>query len=90
MVDVDVVGDPGSEPHDFMEYYSPPRVVPMCRELGCFAQFSLGITMGHDFTQHRDRMLAVQLLAKLKTSSIMLSPPCTMVSTMQRLWNVKR
>ncbi len=85
-----VVLDDSGEPHDFMEFYSPPRVVPKCLGLGLRAWYSFDVTSGHDFTKHCDRVVGFQLLREHKPTMIMLSPPCTMFSAIQRMWNIKK
>ncbi len=77
--------------HDFMEFYSPPQIAPKCRALGLNAEHSLDkTTSGHDFSQHNDRVRGFKLINELAPMLVMASPPCTMFSELQRLWNLKK
>ncbi len=77
--------------HDFMEFYSPPQIAPKCRALGLNVEHSLdNTTSGHDFSQHSDRVRGFKLINELAPMLVMMSPPCTMFSELQRLWNLNR
>lgn len=67
----------------FMEFFSPPRVCPVLRREGYRASFSLDAKTGHNFLDFGHRKRAVQLLGTHRVFFTMLSPPCTMYSSMQ-------
>ena len=79
-----------STPQDIAELYSPPRVLPVARGFGQRGCLSLDIMTGWDFNSEADRMLSRRLLVKLDVKHVILSPPCTAFSELQRLWNYKR
>ena len=68
---VEIIEDSNSENcdgslHDFMEFYSPPRIAPKCRVLGLNAEHSLdNTTSGHDLSQHNDRVRGFKLINEL-------------------------
>ena len=76
------------------EYYSPPRVLPRCRaqgpELPGNFNISLDILNGWDFSVRRNRLLSLRLLQDLSIKCLILSPPCTVFSELQRLFNIKK
>lgn len=72
------------------EYYSPPRVLPVARGKGLAGCLSLDLLSGWDFKDSRLRELSVVLLTQLCIIFLVLSPPCTIFSELQRLWNFKR
>ena len=76
--------------HDMAEFYSSPRVLPVARCRGLRGSLSLDITTGWDFNVQHLRQLSVELLCKLSIGIVILSPPCTAFSELQRLWNYKR
>ena len=76
-----------------MELYSPPRVLPMtdasgiCSDLGCL---SFDILNGWDFRVTSLKALSIRILESWDIARLFLSPPCTMFSELQRLFNYKR
>ena len=76
--------------HDVAEYYSPPRVLPVVRCKGLRGSLSLDILTGWDFNSHELRQLSLKLLSVLSIMMLILSPPCTAFSELQRLWNYKK
>jgi len=90
VIDVDVEDSVIDKRHDFMEFYSPPRIVPECTAIGLRSQFSFDVTCGHDFLTYQSRATGFRCINEFKPLMIMLSPPCTMFSQMQNLWNVKK
>ena len=76
--------------HDFAEFYSPPRIAPAMRQAGFRAPLSLDILTGWNFSEQGLRQLALQLLVTLDVLFAMFSPPCTIFSSLQRLWNIKK
>ena len=76
--------------HDIAEVYSPPRLLPAARGLGLSGTLSCDILTGWDFSQTNIRAKFYQLLVQLNILFIMMSPPCTMFSALQALWNLKR
>ena len=75
---------------DLAEYYSQPRVCPKAAAQGKQACLSLDILTGWDFQDEKLRFLSIRLLSLLPIMLLVLSPPCTAFSALQRLWNYKR
>ena len=76
--------------HDVAEYYSPPRVLPIARAKGRSGSLSLDLNVGWDFRSKHLRDLSLRLLTVLQIKLLILSPPCTIFSELQRLWNKKK
>ena len=74
----------GSRGEDVMELFSMPRLVPVCKEMGMLAELSLDLKTGWDCTREDMRALALEAIGVRKPKVIMLSPPCTMYSALQR------
>ena len=72
------------------EYYSRPRLLIETRRRGLIGTLSLDLVCGWNFCQQAHRTLSVDLLYTLKIIVLMLSPPCTVFSDLQRLFNIKR
>jgi len=72
------------------EFYSQPRVVPQARQRGMTAQLSWDILTGWNFLCKRVRSTSLQLLQLPSVLFLVLSPPCTVFSDIQRLWNIKK
>ena len=75
-----------------MELYSPPRVLPVATpqvsaKRGCW---SFDIVNGWDFDLPRWKALTMELVQVCYILFLYLSPPCTMFSEIQRLFNYKR
>ena len=68
-----------------MEFFSPPRVAIPLRSRGYNARYSFDILTGYDFLQFEDRARALRLVETHEPFFLMLSPPCTMFSSMQNL-----
>jgi len=85
-----VVHMPRKVTHAVAEYYSPPRVCGRAREKGLTGNLSLDILTGWDFQIPWVRSLSLQLLSWFNIVFVMLSPPCTIFSELQKLWNIKR
>ena len=80
----------GHPARDFMEFYSPPRIVPKCLRRGLVAQYSFDkATSGHNSLQSSCRDACLQLLHIYRPSLVMLSPPRTMFSQLNS-WNHKK
>ena len=75
--------------HVVAEYYSVPRIVPAAAMYGLPGSLSLDILTGWDFHNACNRALSIALLAQLHIILLILSPPCTMYSAIQRLLNFK-
>ena len=75
---------------DVAEFYSPPRLVPLARQMGLTGALSLDLLSGWDFDQEWLRGLACQLLLQLQIVFVMMYPPCCIFSQLQRLWNYKK
>ena len=74
---------------DVAEYYSRPRLVPRANARGLKGAISADLVTGWNFLSPEDRRLSLEALDKRHIKFIMLSPPCTMFSALQRLWNFK-
>lgn len=72
-----------------VELYSPPRVLPVAMP-DADSYFSFDILTGWNFDCHVLKKLSQQLLMQLCFFFLYLSPPCTMFSELQRLFNYKR
>jgi hypothetical protein len=70
---------------DFMEIYSPPRLVPLAVQAGMRASASLDLLTGWNFLTADGRALAVQEVKTRRPKVLMLSPPCTMFSGLMNL-----
>ena len=75
--------------HDVAEFYSPPRICPAARALECVALLSCDLVTGWDFRDPKLKSFSLNLLVVLEIMFVMLCPPCTMFSILQRLWNFK-
>ena len=76
--------------HDIAEYYSQRRVLGIASKYNLFGSLSLDILTGWDFNLESRRQLSIALLPQLKIGFLMLSPPCTIFSTLQSVFNFKR
>ena len=82
--DTTIMLDP-EEPDCFTEFYSPPRVCLALRTRGLPAHHSFDLATGYDFLCWEDRARALHLQDALQPLFVMLSPPCTMYSSLQNL-----
>ena len=80
------------EPIHFMEVFSPPRVCFAVRRFGLTATplFSLDLTTGSDFMTMEDRAHCLRMIELQKPAFLMISPPCTMYSPLQQLFNLRK
>ena len=76
--------------NDIAEFYSQPRVLPAARQHGLRGSLSLDLLTGWNMNCKRIRELSLKLLEVLTIAFLVLSPPCTAFSDLQRLWNYKR
>ena len=67
---------------DYMEFFSPPRVAPLCRDLGLRAPRSLDLATGGDLVVPAQQLEALKDMAKKQTEVALVCPPCTMFSTL--------
>ena len=81
---------PSEAPDDLGEFYSPPRCVPRAVSLGLKAVLSLDLETGWNFSNAAHRARSLQLLRIRAVVFLVLCPPCTMFSAIQKLWNFKR
>ena len=72
------------------EYFSPPRLVPVAQARGLRASLSVDLATGWDLASKLQSELALDALTSRQIKFLMLSPPCTMFSALQELWNIKR
>ena len=76
-----------------MELYSPPRVLKMAAAgpvTSNFGLFSFDIVNGWDFDDIHLRKLTLDCIQRILFFFVFLSPPCTMFSELQRLFNRKK
>ena len=77
--------------HDVSEFYSPPRVVKMAKQLGMKGGVSLDLTVpasdGYvwDFSRKHCRDRATAIINEKNPLCLMLSPKCTPYSNIQNL-----
>ena len=73
------------------EVYSPPIMIQAARKISMEAGFALDLTTVDeesnqwDFSQERMRAKALQLLDDKQPAILIVSPPCTMFSSLQQL-----
>ena len=77
-------------PQPIAEYYSRPRLLLETRRRGLLGVLSLDLVCGWNFCQQGHRIISMDLLEQLCVVFLMLSPPCTVFSDLQRLFNIKR
>ena len=79
-------------PVDFMEIYSAPRVCFAATRRGLLApsNLSLDLTTGYDFMSMEARAAALRMVEQEQPQFLMLSPPCTMYSPLQQLFNLHK
>ena len=70
---------------DIMEVFSPPRLVPASRARGLIANLSIDVLCGWDLTQPQIRNFAMQQIRARRPRVLLVSPPCTVFSSLQHL-----
>ncbi len=75
--------------HVFAEVFSPPRMAPVFVERGFLAVHSFDILQGCDLLDPEQRRRVVDIIGLCRPRHLMISPPCTVFSQMQRS-NVSR
>ena len=76
--------------HHAAEFYSQPRVAPVMQTLGLQSVLSCDLLTGWNFEDGHCAQLSMDLLDRLMIDFLILSPPCTVFSELQRLWDFKR
>ena len=76
--------DEEDEPDDFAELFSAPRVSFSVQRRGLLATLALDLKSGYDFVSSSGRGDALRMLALKKPRFIMISPPCTLFSILQK------
>ena len=74
----------------FMEVHSPHRVSIAVRKKGMTANVALDLLTGCDLATFHGRRECIDKVLKHRPLVLMVSPPCTMFSEMQRLFNLKK
>ena len=83
-----LLAKPKMRPHDIMEFYSCPRLVPVAaQKFGLRADVSLDLVHGWDALKPGHRKIAHDLLWHLEPGFLMTSPPCTFFSPLMPMWN---
>ena len=77
-------------PVDFMEVFSPPRIWPHAERLGLRCGPSVDIETGFDLLTDLGREACMKLIYNLQPAVIMLSPPCTVFSQLQKTNEYRR
>ena len=75
----------GTIQDDFLEVYSPPRLVPLAVKRNMRASVSMDLLTGWNFLSMDAKISAVQDIKARRPKVIMLSPPCTMFSGLMNL-----
>ena len=90
--DSDVEMSVAHQPLDFMEIFSPPRVFFAVKRLGLNAEamYCMDLTRGYNFLTAEARAECFQAVREKKPRWLNASPPCTMYSALQRLFNLKK
>jgi hypothetical protein len=70
---------------DFAEIFSPPRIVPYIVQRGGRASMSFDLMTGCDLEQNAEVAKVFGYLRLHRPRCVMLSPPCTVFSTMQNM-----
>ena len=78
-----VAASDGSPTDVLLEVWSPPRVAPEYRRLHQGCAISLDLTTGWDSSDLGDRKKLLDFVNLIQPHRIILSPPCTMFSTLQ-------
>ena len=78
------------DPHWFAEFFSPPRIGPRVARNGRRALLSLDLKTCWDFTNAVHCNTGLEALSRLKIQWLGTSPPCTIFSDLQRLFNMKK
>ena len=73
----------------FMEIFSPPRVA-LRLPAGLTSAGSFDIITGSDLTTWQGQRTVLEAFNTFRPRMLVSSPPCTMYSDLQRLWNFKR
>ena len=68
---------------DVLELFSPPRVVPRCKEQGLRAVMSIDLVTGFDLLTLDGRQRAMHEVTKRRPTVIISSPPCTCFSAVR-------
>lgn len=75
---------------DFCEVFSPPRVCFALAPYGLQSHLSFDLLSGWDFTTLGDRAKCLRMVHEHRPKWMMLSPPCTMYSPLQALFNLHK
>ena len=70
---------------DFAEAFSPPRIGPVCLQLGLVFSLAMDILTGWDFRMDDTRARAISEVNQRMPRFLGLSPPCTMYSRLQHM-----
>lgn len=83
-------GDILQGPQQVGELFSPPRITPVARAVGLSGMLAMDLVTGWDLSTAHGRDASMAAITCLKLVFLMCSPPCTLFSVLQRLWNYKR
>lgn len=74
-----------SKSFDFIEVFSPQRVGPWMGRLGISQTLAIDVVSGWDLTDKKVQKEIINHIQHHKPTIVMLSPPCTPFSSLQRL-----
>ena len=80
----------GEQSEDVAEVFSSPRVVPHCAQIGMTALRSFDLKLGNNFLEATERAALLHYLGDKNVKVVVLSPPCTMFSALQVMWNKQK
>ncbi len=80
----------GSAGDDVMELFSPPRLLAKSSDYQLRGDLSIDLATGWDMLVPAKREMVLSEIEHRNPYFIMCSPPCTMYSVMQHLWNKKK
>ena len=75
----------GTLQDDFLEIYSPPRMVPVAAALGLRANLSIDLNTGWNLSYNDDRLRVMIALKSRRPKMVWTCCPCTMLSCIQNL-----
>jgi hypothetical protein len=75
---------------DIMEVYSRPRIVPLAVARGMIGELSVDLVTGYNMNLPEVVSTVVAEVCYRRPKVLVVSPPCTMFSALQVMWNLKK
>lgn len=75
---------------DIMEVHSRPRIVPVAVARGMIGELSVDLVTGYDMNLPHVVSTVVAETRYRRPKVLVVSPPCTMFSALQVMWNLKK